>query len=98
MRIRKPLLHYTSPQELLQERMQADGMDAEELAVRGLLPISLSLQLVAGVVPITDEVAVGLARATGIDSEVWTLLERRYEAGNPMDDDATDDDAMDDDD
>ena len=48
---------------------QADGIDAEELAVRGLLPISLTLQLVEGVVPITDEVAKGW-------SALWALTPR----------------------
>jgi len=76
----KPLTHYESPQELLRETMQAIGIDAEELAMRACLPISRTLQVVEGAAPITDDIADGLERATGIDSECWTMLEMWYEA------------------
>lgn len=80
MKTLKPLTHYESPQELLRETMQANGIDAEELAIRGCLPISRTLQVVEGVAPITDDIALGLQLATGIDSECWTMLELWYEA------------------
>ena len=80
MKRKKPLPDYESPQELLQEVMEALGINAEELAMRGCLPISLTLKIVEGVAPTTDEIADGLERATGIKADRWTLLEQWYEA------------------
>ncbi len=80
MKRRKPLPDYESPQELLREVLEVLAIDAEELAIRGCLPISLTLKIVEGVAPITDEIADGLERATGIKADRWTLLEHWYEA------------------
>lgn len=80
MKRKKPLPDYESPQELLHEAMEALGISAEELAMRGCLPISLTEKIVAGVAPITDEIADGLERATGVKADRWILLERLFEA------------------
>lgn len=80
MKRKKPLPDYESPQELLQEVMEALGINAEELAMRGCLPISLTEKIVAGVAPITVEIARGLERATGIKADRWGLLEVWFEA------------------
>jgi plasmid maintenance system antidote protein VapI len=81
-------VHYESPQELLQEIMRGSGLSAKQLAIHGLLPLSLTMQIVQGTAPITDDVAEGLERVTGIDSTVWTLLEERSAAENATNEDA----------
>lgn len=77
---KKPLPDYESPQDLLHEVMEVLGIDAEELAMRGCLPISLTEKIVAGAAPITYEFAHGLERATGIKADRWILLDICFDA------------------
>ncbi len=57
-----------NPLETLRQTMDVLGLDAEAVAVRGLLPLSLVRQVVEGAAPITAEVSFGLERAIG---EPW---------------------------
>lgn len=57
-----------TPVETLRKTMDALGMDAEELAVRGLLPLTRTRQVLDDAAPITRNFAYGLERAIG---ETW---------------------------
>ena len=59
-----------NPLDTLQRTMEALGLDAEAVAVRGLMPLSQVRQIVEGVLPITADVTFGLERAIG---ERWAF-------------------------
>ncbi len=51
-----------TPEETLSNTIAAMGIDAEEFAVRALLPITRTSQVIAGVAPVTVQMEIGFGR------------------------------------
>jgi len=63
-----------TPVETLRKTKDALGIDAEELAVRGLLPLTRTQQVLDDAAPITRNFAYGLERAVGEEWPWWECI------------------------
>lgn len=67
-----------APGETLAEELEVRGMTQEELAVKMDCPPQVIDEIVRVERAITPEIASGLGKALGIESQFWTNLEEHY--------------------
>ena len=60
-----------TPEETLEKTIAALGIDAEEFAMRGGVPITRLQQVIAGAASVSREMARGLERAVGERLPGW---------------------------
>ena len=67
------------PGETLAEELEVRGMTQEELAARLGCPAQVVNEIVNGKAAITPDIAIGLAKALGIEAQFWINLETDYQ-------------------
>ncbi len=63
----------------LRETIDALGIDQRELAARSGLSARHVNQVIKGLVPLTHDTALRLARVTGVPTRFWNSLEAEYQ-------------------
>ena len=69
-----------APGETLKETLIAMEMTKSELATITGIDKAVIAGILKGSEPITEEIAISLARATGVPDVLWMNLERQYRA------------------
>ena len=64
-----------TPEETLSKTIAALGIDAEEFAMRGCLPITRVQQVIAGAASVSREMARGFERAVGEKWPWWGCVD-----------------------
>ncbi|MEL7341910.1 MAG: HigA family addiction module antitoxin [Bacteroidota bacterium] len=71
----------TPPHKILVEEFLVPYyMGPQELSVRSGMTMETTEQLIAGQIPVTEEIAAGLSKLFGNTSQFWINLQKNYDA------------------